>query len=339
MIKTFFKQLRWIVPISLYCFLLLFISCINESEPGCNAPTDDTQVFYAGTHSTEVTKLLLSSKPWKTPKCKGGSNFQQPRKLQNTCLRDQYINGAIDAAFTAEYQWRTGSKDDAIETAKLVRQLLDQADALCSNKPAVCSTCDCPTEKIWPCPVSQSGGGNSNPGTSNNGTSYVAFKNNVFTPVNITYNGTSKVVQPGETASFAAVPGTSGSFSAETSGKTNQGTQVGELVTWTYQGVFPSAGTTTTVQLNLAPQMFFLHLVNSSVRKITKIYVNYGLQSQTVDNLTVPNDGQKYRIGYYRAWTNSNLRLEGENNWVWSWAAPDFKLDFTQNQTYTFTAR
>ena len=80
---------------------------------------------------------------------------------------------------------------------------------------------------------------------------------------------------------------------------------------------------------------FYLKLVNSSAAPITKLYVNYGLQAQTLDNITIPNDGKTYSIGYYSAYSNSNARAENATSY-WYWAS--LSLANTQNQSITLTA-
>lgn len=308
-----------------------------ETEDPCTLKTDDSYTEYNGSYSAEIRTLLMKTKPWRTPACPGGSDFQFPRVPGEICIRDQFVIGAVKTAFTAETQWRAGKTAQAEELAKIVRYNLDRADELCSNKPVVATGVTCTTLEIWPCKNSTGSGGSTNPTTPDPTGSTIVFKNPVYTPIAVTFNGETKTVEPGETVSFGGRPGTTGQMQAETSGKTNQGTQVGLLISWSGTYTFPANGTQTVV-LNLPSTYFFLFVKNESARKVNKVYVNYGLQAQTLDNVTIPNDKVRYRLGYYRAFSTSNLRLEGENNWVWSHASPDFKLDFTDNQSYTFTA-
>jgi hypothetical protein len=320
-----------------YSLLLTAIvaSCDScDTEDPCTLKTDDSYVVYNGTYSSEIKSLLTKTRPWRTPACPGGSDFQFPRDPGSICLRDDFVNAAVKAAFAAETQWRAGKTAQAEELAKTVRYSLDRADELCSNKPVVGTGTTCTTLEIWPCKNSN---GSTTPTTPDPTGSTIAFKNPVYTTIAVTFNGETKTVEPGETVSFSGRPGTTGQMQAETSGKTAQGTQVGLLISWKDSYTFPSSGTLTVV-LNLPSTFFFLFVKNESARKINKVYVNYGLQSQTLDNVTIPNDKVRYRLGYYRAFGNSNLRLEGESNSVWSHASPDFKLDFTDNQSYTFTA-
>lgn len=314
----------------LLILLIPLLSTCTQEDP-CNLKTDDATVIYSGPNSSEVRTLLINSRPWQTPVCPGGKDFLYPRELGQACMRDQFVVAAVKLAFVTEYQWRAGKKSEAEENAKQVKFLLDQADALCSNKPTVGGSI-CTTLNVWPCNTTTT------PTTPTSGNTQIAFKNPLFTPITVTLNGVTKTVDPGTTIAFDGQAGTVGSFKAETGAKSAQGSLVGNLITWENSYNFPGSGTFT-VTLNLGSQWFFLFVTNESSRKINKVYVNYGLQSQTVENASIPNDKIRYRLGYYRAFSNSNLRIEGENNWVWTHAAPDFKLDFTENQSYTFTAR
>lgn len=313
--------------------LLLAILCcfLNSCEEKCMLRTDDGSTMYSGPNRSEIETLLNKSKPWRTPSCSGEKDFMYPQELPQACIRDQYVVAAVKAAFVAEYQWRAGNKSEAEEYAKQVRFILDQADALCSNKPTVGGSI-CTTLGVWPCKTS------STPTTPGSGTAQIAFKNPLYTPIKVTLNGVTKEVDPGSTITFDGQAGAIGQYKAETSAMSAQGTQVGNLITWENSQNFPSSGVFT-ITLNLSSQWFFLFITNESTRRITKIYVNYGLSTQMLVDAAIPNDKQRYRLGYYRAFTNSTLRLEGEGNWVWTHASPDFKLDFIENQSYTFTAR
>jgi hypothetical protein len=78
-----------------------------------------------------------------------------------------------------------------------------------------------------------------------------------------------------------------------------------------------------------------LKVINTSTKPILKLYVNYGLVAQTLDNITIPNDGLTYTLGYYQAYSNSNVRAEnGTTFWNWN----PLNLPFTNNQVKILTA-
>ncbi len=162
------------------------------------------------------------------------------------------------------------------------------------------------------------------------------FSNSVFTDIRITYNGITKTIEPGRSVVFAGSPNSSGSYRAETSGRTNQGTQVGLLMVWEENFTFPASGNATT-NLVLSPSFFFLRVTNQSSRNIERILVNYQLSSQTTDNIVLASGGVTYNVGYYRAFSNSNVRAES-GNWFWSWPSPLSGINGQPGQVVTVTA-
>lgn len=169
-----------------------------------------------------------------------------------------------------------------------------------------------------------------------NPTSTITFINPTFTTVDITFNGETKTIAPGTSVKFTGTADASASGSASTSGKTTTGSQVGLMMTWTISEYFPASNGNLDYTLNVGSNYFFLKVINQSpTLSIQKIYSNYGLVAQTVDNISIPNNGTTYYIGYYPAYTNSNVRAEnGANYWYWN----PLNLPFTNNQSKTLTA-
>ena len=324
----------------LICALLplLLADCATSDvqKEGCASHVDDASVDYQGPYQLEVTTLLSRTKPWRIATCKGKTDGLFPAKFGNGCVRDGYVDGAIQLAWAVEYQWRTGQKDAAVANAALVRQTLDNADALCSNVPTVdCPGCECGTSKIWPCTNTSGGGpggstGGSNGSTAGKGT--IIIENTTFTDLEITLGGQTSVIPPGQKFNFQSTPNSSVSYSAKTSGKTSDGTIIGLELTWSGTATYPAASQTSTLQFSASGDYFFLKLANKSGVSWTKTYVNYGLQAQTLDNITIPNDNQTYSIGYYKAYSNSNVRTEaGKLSWSWT----NLGLTASRNQSVT----
>ncbi len=284
------------MKISSFCFALASIALLSGCEKenatpkneNCASFTDDSRIDYRGPYQQEISDLLSRTKLWRIPSCKGGSDGVEPKQYGNGCQRDRFVDAAVLAAWVVEYQWRTDQKDEAFVYAVKVWEALNGADALCSNRPipTTCINCECGTLKIWPCLIN----GGSGPGTTKTG---LAFTNPVYTPITVTVDGTKKVVEPGATITFEGTPGTQAQYEAETSGKTSNGSQIGLLITWSGSSTFPATGTRT-LTLTLSSDFFFLFVANESVRKATKLFVNYGLQAQTTDNIIIPNDKVKY---------------------------------------------
>jgi len=177
------------------------------------------------------------------------------------------------------------------------------------------------------------GTGNSNPGAGSSTKTTANFKNNTFTPVTLNINSQSYTVGVGSTVNIQGSPASQSTFSAETNGKTSSGTQVGLKMTWNGSVTFPASGSYTT-NLDVPGKYFFLRGQNNSGQPMTKLYVNYGLVAQTLDNITIANNGQLYSLGYYEAYSNSNVRAENGNNY-WSWNT--LNLSGATNQSVSVT--
>lgn len=168
-----------------------------------------------------------------------------------------------------------------------------------------------------------------------NPTSTIKFINSTYTTIDITFNSETRSILPGGTASFTSNVGSYATGNASTSGKTSIGTQVGLLMTWSLSETFPGSGVTNEVTLDVTSTYFFLKIQNTSTKSIQKVYVNYGLTNQTIDNISIPNDGVTYFIGYYRAYSNSNVRAENGTT-IWNWNP--ISLSFTTNQSKILNA-
>ncbi|MBL7805713.1 MAG: hypothetical protein JNL02_18360 [Saprospiraceae bacterium] len=165
------------------------------------------------------------------------------------------------------------------------------------------------------------------------GSSTITFINNSSTTASITFNGSTKTALPGGSAVFSGTPGVSGYGTAETSGKTNTGVQVGLLITWNLSYQFPNSGNNT-INLNVSSDLFFLRIQNNGAGNLTNLYVNYGLVSETFDNVSISNNNQITNIGYYKAWSNTNVRAYAsgiQSNVIWN----SVPLPFTENQSVT----
>lgn len=167
----------------------------------------------------------------------------------------------------------------------------------------------------------------------------VSFENTTFTPIEISLGGVNQTIQPAQKVTFQAKAGTQATFNATTSGKTSSGDIVGLKMEWSNSSVtFPTSGTSN-VPLAVSGNYFFIMVRNNSVRKINRVLVNYQLQSGTTENLLITNDKQLYKLGYYKAFSNSNVRLENTDvNWNWSYSSSVLALSFKNNQSVTLNA-
>jgi hypothetical protein len=177
------------------------------------------------------------------------------------------------------------------------------------------------------CPTGYTGGG-----CLQMDTTEIDYYNNTFTPVDIYVNSVYKVIPVG---GYIAITGPYGSYaggSANTYETNSAGAQVGLNLNWALSDSFALG--TKAVYIDVPSQYFFLKITNNSSYTITEVFVNYGLSSQSLDYITIPNNGNTYDIGYYDAFTNSDLYLTA-SNYTWSY---NLNLPFTQNQSYTFVA-
>lgn len=183
-------------------------------------------------------------------------------------------------------------------------------------------------------PAGNNGNGNNNNGNGNNSNSTITYVNDTYTPITIIINNQTQTIAIGSKVVIKGAPGTNITGTASTSGETSTGTQVGLLISWNLNNTFPSSGNFSE-NLDVGSNYFFLKIQNKSNLSITRIFVNYGLAPQTEDDVTVNNNSIVYSIGYYQAFTNSNVR--GENGQVyWQWN--NLNLSFANNQSTTVIA-
>jgi hypothetical protein len=164
--------------------------------------------------------------------------------------------------------------------------------------------------------------------------STITLANNSHTTVEVEIDGVEYKLDANEEKIFTGKPDQSFSGEAVTFGETTSGSQVGGRLTWTIDDEFPASGNRN-INFDVESDLFFLEVINNSEFTITQVYVNFELQSQTLDNVSIPNDGKTYNIGYYRAYSNSNVRLGTDLGY---WHQPTLDLPFSKNQKYTFTA-
>jgi hypothetical protein len=167
----------------------------------------------------------------------------------------------------------------------------------------------------------------------------VTFTNNVFTDITLNVTGQSvQIIQPSQSL-VLTLPKNPGTlvYSAFTSGKTAQGAQVGLGIEWG-TSVDVTGMASYAIDLNVNADLFFLYIKNSGHSTFTPLYVNYGTTEQTLDNISVPPDGVQYRLGYYKAFSNTEVRLYFQNDpssWIYWTQGIHFTLPFTANQSVT----
>lgn len=162
---------------------------------------------------------------------------------------------------------------------------------------------------------------------------FVALRNKTFTPVTITVEGIDYSVDTGKTITFSGPYGDSLRATAATHGDYG-------VVAPVYLPTinFPDHGTISQ-DLNVDSNYFFLMAVNqsTSVPLIQLVYVNYKQRDSTLDVASIPNDGLTRYIGYYKAYTDTRVRLEKTPS-VWMFTNMGFSSPKTNNQFYKAVA-
>ncbi len=167
----------------------------------------------------------------------------------------------------------------------------------------------------------------------------ISYRNSTFTPVNIFINGESAIIPPGGVAVFTGAFGSVASGNASTSasaplGVSGAGGSIGSVINWQLNATFPAKDTLKDT-LNVGATYFFLRLANNSNYNIINYTVNNGfLHGMAYEDVTIPNNGQYYDLGYYLAYSNSNLQTEYSNSVLYSLG---ISLPFTSNQLFEAT--
>lgn len=135
----------------------------------------------------------------------------------------------------------------------------------------------------------------------------IILNNTTYTTMEITVGafGTQSVL-PGGNYYYTANsdPGTI-TVSASTSGTFSNGGVIGIELFWNFN-ITPGAYYETDLVVN--SDYFMLYYRNNSGGDLSGVYVNYGTNDQTFDNVFLPSDNVNYRIGYYRALTGNEIR-------------------------------
>jgi hypothetical protein len=165
----------------------------------------------------------------------------------------------------------------------------------------------------------------------------LTFKNPIFTDIHITIGSTTKTIPVGDSVTFNYIIGSKAIIYAYTYGATSEGIQIGEKIEWNDTLLITENAS---YSLDVTSNFFFLYMSNTSTVDLSPIYVNYDLLSQYKLDVIMPHDGVKYSLGYYEAYTNSNVRAYYSDNasYYSYWGqGSEFTLPFTTNQSIYLT--
>ncbi len=163
----------------------------------------------------------------------------------------------------------------------------------------------------------------------------LTFNNPLFTDITIEVTGQGTKTAPvGGSATFE-YEGNPGSIScyAYTNGKTDQGSQIGLKIVWNIDDDV-SGLDEKNYNLIISDTYFFIYMQNNGSAYLAPLCVNYGLSDVTTDNIEIPNNGLTYRTGYYKAFTNTQVRadLVGTGYYIYWDQGTHFILPWTDNQ-------
>lgn len=157
----------------------------------------------------------------------------------------------------------------------------------------------------------------------------ITFYNNTQTRVTLAISGYNTVyVDAGSSISY------DGYFGDQAIGTATTGGNLGAPISWNLVYNFPTNGELQ-VNINVSSDYFYLYLRNNTFYTITDVNVNYLLSGyETYEYTIIPYDGLLYGIGYYDAFTNSNLYFF-DHTGTHQWSYANLHLPFTDNQTFT----
>jgi hypothetical protein len=206
---------------------------------------------------------------------------------------------------------------------------------ICSIAAILLSSCT--RHDLITAPNQNSNGSNGNAGSGNN--NYTLTLNNyVFTNITVTVSGqNTQIITPGSSKTFQITGDPENvSYTAYTSGLNSQGVQVGLKLTWS-NNIDLTTSQSNSINLMASSNFFFLKMENSGPYDLSPVYVNFGTQSQTVDNIVIPNDQSTYSVGYYYAYSNTEIYAPwtgGNSSSAW-YQGVQFTFPLTENQVIT----
>ncbi|MCD6010630.1 MAG: hypothetical protein K0Q79_492 [Flavipsychrobacter sp.] len=173
--------------------------------------------------------------------------------------------------------------------------------------------------------------------------SAIQYINNAFTPITISVNGDTRIIPVGGSVAYGGQYGLAATGTATTAGNgamlgvTTDGGKVGLTINWPIDNIFPATDTLR-VPMDVGATWFFLRIANVSSRNIINYYVNYQFSyGEEYQDVTIPNNGTTYGMGYYLAYPYSNVQTQSTSSTTpkIDWRA--VTLPFTSNQSATVT--
>jgi len=163
----------------------------------------------------------------------------------------------------------------------------------------------------------------------------ITFFNPVYTPIQIMATGFNTIqIEPGERHHFLFADNPlSFSYTAKTTGETDDGLQLGLEILWE-EMIDVSEYQSPTFNLNVNADYFFMAIINTGNYDLDMWSVNYGNDFQIDDDFVIPNDGGEYGVAYYDAFEDTDIyaRLAGTNEDVVWRQGIEFVFPWIENQ-------
>lgn len=164
------------------------------------------------------------------------------------------------------------------------------------------------------------------------------FENMLYTDIHISVEGYgSKVISPGETVTFRIDRADQVyRYDAETHGSNSNGGQIGLTVEW--HRTRNISGDSYRTYLVTFEDLFFLKMRNTGQHDLRPLYVNYGLNDQTMDDIIIPGNGVLYNTGYYCAYSATRVQsnwMDMPSDYTYWQQGQHFYFPWDQNQSVT----
>ncbi len=169
----------------------------------------------------------------------------------------------------------------------------------------------------------------------------ITFYNTTYTDITIAINNIEKVIPPDGNVTYSDLTGNSVDFYATTSGKTSDGTQVGYLLSW--DNTIELGEPQITRMLLVDNSYYFLYISNEGSESLNLLEVGImdvvnGFSADRTENIVIPNDNEKYGIGYYKSYIKTDfnwIQIRAHaSTWYAYWSQGEqFTLPDTSNQS------
>ena len=166
--------------------------------------------------------------------------------------------------------------------------------------------------------------------------SIAQFNNPTWTDIDIIVNYTTKTIPVDGSVLFGQIDNSFMNYYAETLGETSTGGQIGLLIYWDTNNDPIDLTEYSSWNLIIDSYFVFINMKNDGLNDLSPIYVNWGDPDyETVDYITIANDGLWKATGYYDAWDDMEIRAFFANDqytWVPWIEGSHFDLPWENNQ-------